>query len=102
ETVVSMWAGGGHEHVRGQVDTLAPEGVRAFIGGLIEAVPDLHMEIVSTTTEAERCGVQWRLTGTFAGPGHFAGVAPTGRPIELVGLDLLTVRDGRIISQHAI
>src|ERR1700681_2069916 len=43
QTVVSLWAEGGREHVRGQVDTVAPEGVRAFIGGLIEAVPDLRM-----------------------------------------------------------
>jgi glyoxylase-like metal-dependent hydrolase (beta-lactamase superfamily II)/predicted ester cyclase len=101
ETVVSMWADGGREYVRGQVDTSAPEGVRAFIGGLIEALPDLHMEVLSTTTEADRCGVQWRLTGTFAGPGHFAGVAPTGRAIELEGFDLITVSDGLIRSNDA-
>jgi steroid delta-isomerase-like uncharacterized protein len=101
ETVLSLWADGGHEYVRGQVDTLAPDGVRAFIGGLIDAVPDLHMEIVSTTTEGERCGVQWRLTGTFAGPEGFAGVAPTGQRIELEGFDLITVRDGLIQSNDA-
>jgi glyoxylase-like metal-dependent hydrolase (beta-lactamase superfamily II)/predicted ester cyclase len=101
ETAVSMWADGGRERVRGQVDTVAPEGVRAFIGGLIEAIPDLNMQIVSTTTEAERCGVQWRLTGVFAGPGSFAGVAPTDRPIELEGFDLITVRDGLIHSNDA-
>jgi glyoxylase-like metal-dependent hydrolase (beta-lactamase superfamily II)/predicted ester cyclase len=101
DTVVSVWADGGHENVRGQVDTHAPEGVREFIGSLIEAVPDLRMEVVSTTTEGERCGVQWRLKGTFAGPGHFGGLAPTGTPIELEGFDLLTVRDGHIQSNDA-
>ena len=50
-----MWADGGRENVRGQVDVTAPEGVRAFIGELLDAVPDLHFEIVSTTTEDERC-----------------------------------------------
>ena len=59
------------------------------------------MQIVSTTTEDDRCGVQWRLTGTFAGPGRFGGVAPTGNPIELEGFDLLTVRDGLIQSNDA-
>ncbi|MCW3029006.1 MAG: beta-lactamase domain protein [Solirubrobacterales bacterium] len=101
ETALSLWADGAHEFVRGQVDTVAPEGVRAFMGGLIDAVPDLHMEVVSTTTEGERCGVQWRLTGTFAGPGDFAGVEPTGRPIELEGFDLITVRDGLIHGNDA-
>jgi steroid delta-isomerase-like uncharacterized protein len=101
ETAASLWADGGREHVRGQIDTLAPEGVRLFIGGLIDAVPDLRMEIVSTTTQEDRCAVQWRLTGTFAGPGAFAGVAPNGRRLDLEGYDLITVRDGLIQSNDA-
>jgi glyoxylase-like metal-dependent hydrolase (beta-lactamase superfamily II) len=91
QKATEMWAIGGRENVRGQVDVLAPEGVREFIGELVEAMPDLSMEVVSTTSEDESCGVQWRMTGTFAGPGHFGGVAPTGNPIELEGFDLLTV-----------
>jgi glyoxylase-like metal-dependent hydrolase (beta-lactamase superfamily II)/predicted ester cyclase len=101
EQAVSLWADGGRENVRGQVDALAPEGVRAFIGDLIGAVPDLSMQVLSTTSEGERCGVQWRMTGTFAGPGSFGGVAPTGMPIALEGFDLLTVRDGLIQSNDA-
>jgi hydroxyacylglutathione hydrolase len=101
ESAVGLWSQGGRENVRGQVDTIAPEGVREFIGGLLAAVPDLRMEILSTTTEGDRCGVQWRLRGTFAGPGTFAGLAPTGNPIELEGFDLITVRDGHIESNDA-
>jgi hydroxyacylglutathione hydrolase len=101
EQAVSLWAEGGREYVRGQVDVLAPEGVRAFIGELIGALPDLSMQVVSTTTEGERCGVQWRLTGTFAGPGNFGGIAPTGLPVEMEGFDLLTVRGGLIQSNDA-
>jgi hydroxyacylglutathione hydrolase len=101
DQAVSLWAEGGRENVRGQADVLAPDGVRAFIGELINAVPDLSMQVISTTTEGERCGVQWRLNGTFAGPGHFGGIAPTGMPIELEGFDLLTVRGGLIQSNDA-
>jgi hydroxyacylglutathione hydrolase len=101
ETAVAMWAPGGRENVRGQVDTLAPQGVREFLGELFAAVPDLNMRVLSTTSEEDRCGVQWRLTGTFAGPGRFGGVAPTGAPIELEGFDLLRVRDGSIQSNDA-
>jgi glyoxylase-like metal-dependent hydrolase (beta-lactamase superfamily II)/ketosteroid isomerase-like protein len=101
DTAVSLWADGGRENVRGQVDVLAPEGVREFIGDLLAAIPDLRMEVVSTTSEDDRCGVQWRLRGTFAGPGYFSGVAPTGHPIDLEGFDLLTVRDGLILSNDA-
>jgi glyoxylase-like metal-dependent hydrolase (beta-lactamase superfamily II)/predicted ester cyclase len=101
DAAVAMWADGGRENVRGQVDVVAPEGVRAFIGELLGAVPDLRFEVVSTTTQDERCAVQWRLTGTFAGPGALGGVAPTGHPITMEGVDLLTVRDGLIQSNEA-
>jgi glyoxylase-like metal-dependent hydrolase (beta-lactamase superfamily II)/predicted ester cyclase len=100
ETAVSMWADGGRENVRGQVDVLAPHGVREFIGEMIDALPDLDLQIVSTTSEGERCAVQWRLSGTFAGPGRLAGLAPTGSRLVLEGLDLLTVRDGLIQSNE--
>jgi len=101
EEAVSLWADGGRENVRGLLDTQAPEGVRAFIGELIAALPDLSMQVVSTTAEADRCGVHWRLTGTFAGPGSFGGVAPTGNRIEIEGFDLLRIRDGLIQSNDA-
>jgi glyoxylase-like metal-dependent hydrolase (beta-lactamase superfamily II)/predicted ester cyclase len=101
DAAVAMWADGGREHVRGQVDVSAPEGVRAYIGGLLDALPDLRFEIVSTTTQDERCAVQWRLTGTFAGPGSMLGLQPTGHPIAVEGIDLLTIRDGVIQSNDA-
>jgi hydroxyacylglutathione hydrolase len=101
DAAVAMWAEGGREYVRGQVDVLAPEGVREFIGSLVEAMPDMRMEVVETTTEGERCAVRWTLTGTFAGPGSLNGVAATGLPLKLEGVDVLTVRDGKVQANDA-
>jgi glyoxylase-like metal-dependent hydrolase (beta-lactamase superfamily II)/predicted ester cyclase len=101
DAAVAMWADGAREHVRGQVDVVAPEGVRAFIGDLFGALPDLTVEILSTTAEDDRCALQWRFSGTFAGPESFGGIAPTGAPIVLEGIDLLTVRDGLIQANDA-
>jgi hydroxyacylglutathione hydrolase len=101
DAAVAMWAEGGRETVRGQVDVTAPEGVRSYIGGLLDAIPDLRFEILSTTTQDDRCAVQWRLTGTFAGPGSMLGLQPTGHPIAVEGIDLLTIRDGEIQSNDA-
>jgi glyoxylase-like metal-dependent hydrolase (beta-lactamase superfamily II)/predicted ester cyclase len=101
DAAIALWAPGGREHVRGQVDTTAPEGLRAYIGGLIGAMPDMQMEIVETTTEGERCAMHWRMKGTFAGPEAMSGVAPTGDPVTLEGVDVLTVKDGLIQSNEA-
>lgn len=97
----AMWAPDGRENVRGQGLYIGPEGLREFIGGLIEAIPDLRVEIVSTTSEGERCALHWRFGGTFAGPGSFNGIAPTGHRMELEGVDVLTVHDGLIVSNEA-
>jgi len=96
----AMWAPDGREDVRGQGVFVGPEGLREFIGDLVGALPDLRVEILSTTTEGERCALQWRFSGTFAGPGSFNGIDPTGHRIELEGIDLLTVRDGLIQSNE--
>ena len=69
DAAVALWADGGRENVRGQVDVLAPEGVRAFLGELLDAIPDLNFEIVTMTSQDDRCAVQYRISGTFAGPG---------------------------------
>src|SRR5205823_5600853 len=61
DAAVALWAPGGRENVRGRIDTEAPEGVRAFIGELIDGMPDLTMEVLETTTEGDRCAVHWRL-----------------------------------------
>jgi hydroxyacylglutathione hydrolase len=101
DAAVALWADGGRENVRGQVDVTAPEGVREFIGGLIGAMPDMRMEVLETTTEGERCAVQYRIVGTFAGPGSFNGVAPTGDPVAIEGVDVLTIRNGLVQANDA-
>lgn len=98
---VAMWAPGGKEDVRGILDEPAPEGVRRLIGEMLEAMPDMRFELLDTTTEGERCAVRWRLTGTFAGPGRWNGIAPTGNRVVLEGIDLLHVRESLIRSNDA-
>lgn len=97
---IACWQPGGREVVRGVLDAPAPEGVREFIGGMLAAIPDLRFAVVSTTTEGERCAVQWRLTGTFAGA-PFLGFEATGARVELEGCDVLTIRGGLIVRNDA-
>ena len=92
---------GGRENVRGQVDVTAPEGVREFIGepDRSDAGHEDGGRRDHHRGRALRGAVA--LTGTFAGPGSLNGVAPTGDPVKLEGVDVLTVRDGLIQSNDA-
>jgi len=98
---VAHWAPGGREHVRGQVDTVAPEGVRQFLGEILAAFPDFAFAVEETTTQGDRCAVRWSATGTFAGPSAFHGIEPTGAVVAIEGIDQVTVRDGLIVANDA-
>jgi len=101
EGAVALWEPGGREHVHGQVDTVAPEGVRTFLGGIFASFPDFRFTVEGTTTQDDRCAVRWSATATFAGPSPFQGVEPTGASIAIEGIDQVTVRDGRIVANEA-
>lgn len=101
EAMVACWRPGGLDRLHGQADLVAPDGVRAWFGELFAAVPDAAMEVVSTTTEGDRCAVRWRMTGTFAGPGSFQGFEPTGSRLDVEGCDVVQVADGLIVGNEA-
>jgi hydroxyacylglutathione hydrolase len=71
--------------------------VRSFFNQTFTAMPDWHMEVLDVVAARNQAAVRWRATGTFCG-GPFEGIEPTGSRIELEGIDLLTVEDGKI--QH--
>ncbi|MBA2348736.1 MAG: ester cyclase [Solirubrobacterales bacterium] len=100
EAMVACWAPGGRELIRGQVDTTAPDGVRAYFTALFAAFPDLEFRVVATTVQKERAVVRWELSGTFAGA-PFGGIEPTGARLELEGMDELTITDGLIQENNA-
>jgi steroid delta-isomerase-like uncharacterized protein len=70
--------------------------IRALFGELFAAVPDLDMVVEHVTADDERCVIQWRSRGTHSG-GPLNGVEPTGRTIEMRGVDAMEVEDGLIV-----
>ena len=100
EAAVAMWRPGGRENVRGQVDALAPDGVRDFLNGIIGPFPDLVFTIVEKTVQDDRAAYRWEATGTFTGT-TFQGVEPNGARLDLEGTDVLIVRDGVIVENNA-
>jgi glyoxylase-like metal-dependent hydrolase (beta-lactamase superfamily II)/predicted ester cyclase len=94
DAMAACWATGQVDRLMGDQDLVAPEGVRTYFRELFGAFPDFRFEVRSMISEGERCAVLWHATGTFAGPGSFQGLEPTGSRIELDGCDVVEVRDG--------
>jgi glyoxylase-like metal-dependent hydrolase (beta-lactamase superfamily II)/ketosteroid isomerase-like protein len=97
----ACWAPDGVDRLIGQTEAIGPEGVRAFFEELFGAVPDWQFEVEAILAEGDRAAVRWNAAGTFSGDRPFQGIAPTGAPLRMTGLDLLTVRDGLIVENDA-
>jgi predicted ester cyclase len=73
------------------------DGVRAFHGALWEAFPDARLTVEDLVVEADRAALRYRLQGTHRGP--YLGVAPTGLGLDVEGLTLLRLADGRVAEE---
>ena len=77
--------------------------VIAWFRDLFDALPDLRMAVeevaMSGEPGRERVTVRWHLTGTFSGASYL-GIEPTGRRIDLRGMDLIGVEDRRIATNR--
>jgi steroid delta-isomerase-like uncharacterized protein len=82
-------------HITGVAEPLRGVGPwKELISGLLRAFPDLHLTIEDQLVQGDRVAFRWRASGTHTGP---LGAAPaTGRSIQLDGLILDRVADGRV------
>ncbi|HLM50564.1 MAG TPA: ester cyclase [Solirubrobacteraceae bacterium] len=99
--LVDCWAPGGIDRFVGDQEVVAPDGVRDYFREVFAAIPDSRMEVLDVTVQDDRAAVRWRINGTFAGPGPFQGLEPTGGELTVEGFDLVRVADGRITRNDA-
>jgi len=70
--------------------------IRQFLDEMFQAFPDLALQVDSIVGDDSVAMVQWRATATFSG-GRFQGIEPTGQRIEMRGVDVVTVDEGRVV-----
>jgi ketosteroid isomerase-like protein len=125
------WDNAWNNHDLDQLETLVTEDVvcedpamfgetvhgrrefRAFCELFFRGFPDVRLESTGAlypALQGEGLALPWRMTGTFTGELAFWGKrygskpptwAPTGRSIDLNGIDLYEFRDG-LISSHTL
>src|SRR4051794_23802120 len=102
DAMAECWKPGAIDRFVGGYALRAPDEVREYFAALFDAIPDLAFEVLHTTTDGRRCAVQWRLRGTFAGPGRFQGLEPTGARVNIEGCDVVEGGDdGRLTANSA-
>ncbi len=82
----------------------APEGpplhgsqaAREMIRGMRQAFPDMTFEIDDIITEESKVACRWTVRGTHRG--EFMGVPPTGKSVEIDGIEIARVEDGKFVE----
>jgi len=69
--------------------------IRGFFEETFRAFPDFEMTADRVVGDRSTAVVQWHAAGTFSG-GLFQGIEPTGRHVEIRGVDVMEVTDGLI------
>ena len=72
------------------------EGVRQQFDGFRAAFPDFRAEILDLVAEGDKVVTRKVFHGTHRGP--FQGIEPTGREVEIGVIDIVRIRDGRIVE----
>ena len=92
-----------HWHEDG-VDDIVAVGVlrgrdemRQYFGSLFAAMPDARMTVTRLVAGEQSCAAEWRIEGTFDSA-PYMGIEPTGKHVEVRGLDLFELEDGQIVS----
>ena len=60
-----------------------------------KAFPDLRMSVEDMVADGDKVAVLWTFHGTHTGAGY-EGLPPTGTPVELRGITIWRIADGRI------
>lgn len=101
DAAARMWQQGGVDRLVGMAELRVPGEFKQWFGQVFAAFPDFEFEVLTIAASKDHAAVRWRATGTFDGTGKFEGMTPNGAAVEIEGCDMLTVRDGKIIANHA-
>lgn len=87
------------DHTPGFPTEQGPDAFRDFVRGVKAAFPDCRHPIDDVVVGESAVAVRWRFIGTHEG--EFLGVEPTGREVEITGLELFQFEDGLIVESWA-
>src|SRR5690242_14217181 len=73
-----------------------PEGERFTLRLFQQAFSDFRVIVEDLVAEGDRVAARWRFTGTH--DGEFQGLPATGRHVDVGGINIFRVRDGKLCA----
>jgi steroid delta-isomerase-like uncharacterized protein len=84
----------------GNVSRKGISGAKDFVSDLRKSFPDLHVKIDDVIEEKDKIAIRWSCTGTHKGP--LMDIAPTGKSMKLLGVDIYRLEGGKIVEEWDI
>jgi steroid delta-isomerase-like uncharacterized protein len=72
------------------------EGFKNQVRMFRAAFPDGHTRIDDMIAEGDKVVLRWTDGGTHRG--EFMGIAATGRPVTITGIDIYCIADGKVVE----
>jgi steroid delta-isomerase-like uncharacterized protein len=94
ERMLGHWADDGVEDIVPVGVFRGKQEIEGFARGLLGSSSDLEVTVNRVVADDSRAVVEWRFRGTFDGP--FQGIEPTGKKIDLRGMDILEIENDKI------
>jgi steroid delta-isomerase-like uncharacterized protein len=85
-----------HEETPGLAPT--KEGTKQFFALYIAAFPDLHFEVEDILETGDKVVGRFRATGTHEE--DFMGIPPTGKSVDVQGIDIIRFADDGLAIEH--
>ncbi|MCI0399410.1 MAG: ester cyclase [Chloroflexi bacterium] len=74
------------------------EGVKQAVQFLHAALSGVSVELNEMVAEGDKVVARWTVRGVHTG--DFMGVPPTGKEVELKGINIYEVVEGKIVANH--
>lgn len=72
------------------------ENVKDVMTAMHAGFPDLRYQVEDMILDGDRIAVRYHLTGTHKG--KFMGIDPTGKPIDIHGVDVMRIGNGKVVE----
>ena len=76
------------------------EGIKQLMMAFRSSFPDLHFEAQEVIPAENTVVVRWAATGTHKG--ELLGIAPTGKPVNIMGTSIYRLSGGQMVDEYTI
>ncbi len=87
-----------HEDTTSGAKLSGAPAIRELFSSTWKAIPDVHTDVTRVISQDEWAAWEWTMTATQTG--DFPNLPATGHSFSIVGVSVIQIRDGKVLSQR--